>query len=164
MALCSIQVNVNGTNYQSVVEPRLSLADFLRHELGLTGTHVGCEHGVCGICNVLVDGRSVRACLLLAVQVDGQSVETVEGLAEGEKLHPIQQAFMDEQGLQCGFCTPGFIMSLKELLDCNPSPSEDEIKDVLGGSICRCTGYAGILRAVQSAVAKMGGGQPSSAD
>ena len=164
MALCSIQVNVNGTDYQSSVEPRLSLADFLRHELGLTGTHVGCEHGVCGICNVLVDGQSVRACLLLAVQVDGRSVETVEGLAEGEKLHPIQEAFMDEQGLQCGFCTPGFIMSLKELLDRNPNPSEDEIKDVLGGSICRCTGYAGILRAVQSAAAKMGGGQPSSAD
>ena len=164
MALCSIQVNVNGTDYQSSVEPRLSLADFLRHELGLTGTHVGCEHGVCGICNVLVDGQSVRACLLLAVQVDGRSVETVEGLAEGEKLHPIQEAFMDEQGLQCGFCTPGFIMSLKELLDRNPNPSEDEIKDVLGGSICRCTGYAGILRAVQSAVAKMGGGHPSSTD
>ena len=155
MALCSIQVNVNGTNYQSVVEPRLSLADFLRHELGLTGTHVGCEHGVCGICNVLVDGRSVRACLLLAVQVDGQSVETVEGLAEGEKLHPIQQAFMDEQGLQCGFCTPGMVMSAVDLLKKNKDPNEQEIRDWLEGNICRCTGYQGIVAAVKDAASKM---------
>ena len=161
---CQIRVSVNGEEHDAVVDPRLSLADFLRHDLGLTGTHLGCEHGVCGICNVLVDGLSVRSCLILAVQVDGHAVETVEGLAEGEKLHPIQEAFMDEHGLQCGFCTPGFMMSLKELLDHNPNPTDDEIKDVLGGSICRCTGYAGILRAVHAAVAKMGGGRPSHPD
>ena len=153
-----VRVRVNGEEYDAVVDPRLTLADFLRQELGLTGTHVGCEHGVCGVCNVLVDGRSVRSCLMLAVQVDGLEVETVESLAEGEKLHPIQEAFMDEHGLQCGFCTPGFMMSIKELLDRNPSPGDDEIMDVLGGSICRCTGYTGILRAVHSAAAKMGGG------
>ena len=161
---CQIRVSVNGEEHDAVVDPRLSLADFLRHDLGLTCTHLGCEHGVCGICNVLVDGLSVRSCLILAVQVDGHAVETVEGLAEGEKLHPIQEAFMDEHGLQCGFCTPGFMMSLKELLDHNPNPTDDEIKDVLGGSICRCTGYAGILRAVHAAVAKMGGGRPSHPD
>ena len=161
---CQIRVSVNGEEHDAGVDPRLSLADFLRHDLGLTGTHLGCEHGVCGICNVLVDGLSVRSCLILAVQVDGRAVETVEGLAEGEKLHPIQEAFMDEHGLQCGFCTPGFMMSLKELLDHNPNPTDDEIKDVLGGSICRCTGYAGILRAVHAAVAKMGGGRPSHPD
>jgi carbon-monoxide dehydrogenase small subunit len=151
-----IRVRVNGEELDAVVEPRLSLADFLRQDLGLTGTHVGCEHGVCGICNVIVDGRSVRSCLMLAVQVDGRSVETVEGLAEGEKLHPIQEAFIEEHGLQCGFCTPGFMMSIKELLDRNPKPSEEEIMDVLGGSLCRCTGYRAILRAVHNAIAKLG--------
>lgn len=151
-----IRVRVNGEELDAVVEPRLSLADFLRQDLGLTGTHVGCEHGVCGICNVIVDGRSVRSCLMLAVQVDGRSVETVEGLAQGEKLHPIQEAFIEEHGLQCGFCTPGFMMSIKELLDRNPKPSEEEIMDVLGGSLCRCTGYRAILRAVHNAIAKLG--------
>jgi len=153
-----IRVRINGEDVDAVIEPRLSLADFLRQDLGLTGTHVGCEHGVCGICNVLVDGRSVRSCLMLAVQVDGRSVETVESLAEGEKLHPIQEAFMEEHGLQCGFCTPGFMMSIKELLDRNPRPSDDEIMDVLGGSLCRCTGYRTILRAVHNAAAKLGAG------
>lgn len=153
-----IRVRINGEAVDAVVEPRLSLADFLRQDLGLTGTHVGCEHGVCGICNVLVDGRSVRSCLMLAVQVDGRSVETVESLAEGEKLHPIQEAFMEEHGLQCGFCTPGFMMSIKELLDRNPRPSDDEIMDVLGGSLCRCTGYRTILAAVHNAAAKLGAG------
>ncbi len=151
-----IRVRVNGKELDAVVEPRLSLADFLRQDLGLTGTHVGCEHGVCGICNVIVDGRSVRSCLMLAVQVDGRSVETVEGLAQDDKLHPIQEAFIEEHGLQCGFCTPGFMMSIKELLDRNPKPSEDEIMDVLGGSLCRCTGYRAILRSVHNAIAKLG--------
>lgn len=151
-----IRVRVNGRELDAVVEPRLSLADFLRQDLGLTGTHVGCEHGVCGICNVIVDGRSVRSCLMLAVQVDGRSVETVEGLARDEKLHPIQEAFIEEHGLQCGFCTPGFMMSIKELLDRNPKPSEDEIMDMLGGSLCRCTGYRAILRSVHNAIAKLG--------
>ena len=153
----TIRVRVNGEQHERSVDPRTTLADFLRHELGLTGTHVGCEHGVCGICNVLVDGRSVRSCLMLAVQTDGHEVETIEGLAEGEKLHPIQQAFMEERGLQCGFCTPGFVMSIKELLDRNPSPSDEEILDVIGGSLCRCTGYRAILRAVHNAAAKLGG-------
>ena len=157
-AVRQIRVCVNGEHHDAVIDPRLSLADFLRQELGLTGTHVGCEHGVCGVCNVLVDGLSVRSCLMLAVQADGLEVETVESLAEGEKLHPIQEAFMEEHGLQCGFCTPGFMMSIKELLDRNPSPSDEEIMDVLGGSICRCTGYRAILRAVHKAAAKLGGG------
>ena len=154
----ALRVRVNGVEHETIVDPRITLADFLRQDLGLTGTHVGCEHGVCGICNVLVEGRAVRSCLMLAVQVDGRSVETVESLAEGEKLHPIQEAFIEEHGLQCGFCTPGFMMSIKELLDRNPNPSEDEIMDTLGGSICRCTGYQAILRAVQRAAAKLGAG------
>jgi carbon-monoxide dehydrogenase small subunit len=157
-AFRTIRVRVNGEDHDAVVDPRLTLADFLRHDLGLTGTHVGCEHGVCGICNVLVDGRSVRSCLMLACQADGRSVETVESLAEGDKLHPIQEAFMEEHGLQCGFCTPGFVMSIKELLDRNPRPTDEEILDVLGGSICRCTGYRAILRAVHNAAAKLGAG------
>jgi carbon-monoxide dehydrogenase small subunit len=152
-----IRVTVNGVDHDAVIDPRTSLADFLRGDLGLTGTHVGCEHGVCGVCNVLVDGRSVRSCLMLAVQADGHEVRTVEGLAEGEKLHPIQEAFMEENGLQCGFCTPGFVMSICELLERNPDPSDAEIMDVIGGSICRCTGYHSIVRAVRTAAARLGG-------
>jgi carbon-monoxide dehydrogenase small subunit len=152
-----IRIKVNDVDHDAVIDPRTSLADFLRGELGLTGTHVGCEHGVCGVCNVLVDGLSVRSCLMLAVQADGREVRTVEGLAEGEKLHPIQEAFREEHGLQCGFCTPGFMMSICELLERNPDPSEDEIMDVIGGSICRCTGYHTIVRAVRTAAIKLGG-------
>ncbi|MBW2386239.1 MAG: (2Fe-2S)-binding protein [Deltaproteobacteria bacterium] len=152
-----IRVKVNDVDHDAVIDPRTSLADFLRGELGLTGTHVGCEHGVCGVCNVLVDGRSVRSCLMLAVQADGRDVRTVEGLADGEKLHPIQEAFMEEYGLQCGFCTPGFMMSICELLERNPDPSDEEIMEVIGGSICRCTGYDSILRSVRTAAAKLGG-------
>jgi len=151
-----IRVTVNGAIHDAVIDPRTTLVDFLRAELSLTGTHVGCEHGVCGVCNVLLDGKAVRSCLTLAVQADGREVMTVEGLAEGEKLHPIQQAFMEEHGLQCGFCTAGFMMAIHELLTHNPSPTDEEIKDVLGGQICRCTGYTGILRAVHNAMAKMG--------
>jgi carbon-monoxide dehydrogenase small subunit len=151
-----IDLTVNGEARAAVVEPRRTLADVLRGELGLTGTHVGCEHGVCGACTVLVDGRATRSCLVLAVQVEGAEITTVEGLAGPEgQLHPIQQAFADEHGLQCGFCTPGFLMATYELLEADPDPSEEEILEVLGGQLCRCTGYQGILRAVHLAAATM---------
>jgi carbon-monoxide dehydrogenase small subunit len=151
----SIRVTVNGVTHEALVEPRLTLVDFLRQELALTGTHVGCEHGVCGACTILVNGQSMRSCLMLAVQADVSEITTVESLATDGELHPIQQAFMEEHGLQCGFCTPGFLMSVLELLRENPSPSDEEIKDVLGGQICRCTGYQSILRAVHVAAAKL---------
>jgi aerobic-type carbon monoxide dehydrogenase small subunit (CoxS/CutS family) len=151
----TVRMKVNGVTHESDVEPRTTLVDFLRGPLALTGTHVGCEHGVCGACTILVDGRSARSCLMLAVQADGTEITTVEGLATPEGLHPIQQAFIEEHGLQCGFCTPGFLMSLVELLNENPDPSDDEIKDVLGGQICRCTGYQSILKSVHSAIAKL---------
>ena len=150
-----VRVTVNGVSQEASVEPRTTLADFLREGLGLGGTHLGCEHGVCGICTVLLDGKATRSCLTLAVQADRREVMTVEGLASDGELHPIQQAFMEEHGLQCGFCTPGFLMTLCELLRDNPRPSDDEIKDVLGGQLCRCTGYQSILRAVHSAAAKL---------
>ena len=151
-----VRVTVNGQVHESTVEARLTLADFLRGELNLTGTHLGCEHGVCGACTVLVDGKAVRSCLLLAVQADGADIMTIEGLSTPEgRLHPIQQAFSDEHALQCGFCTPGFLMAVYELLDQNPDPSEEEMRDVLGGQLCRCTGYQGILRAVHVAAAKL---------
>ncbi len=152
-------LTVNGEKYESEVEPRLSLVDFLRGTLALTGTHVGCEHGVCGACTVLLDGRAVRSCLMLAVQADGHDLQTVEGLANEGELHPIQEAFVEEHGLQCGFCTPGFIMTVHELLGQNPDPSEDEIREALGGQICRCTGYQSILRSVRAASAKLRSGQ-----
>jgi carbon-monoxide dehydrogenase small subunit len=156
MSTRSIRVTVNGQAHEATVDARLTLADLLRDELGLTGTHVGCEHGVCGACTVLVDGQAARACLVLAVQVDGADVTTVEGLAGPEgQLHPIQQAFTDEHALQCGFCTPGFLLAIHELLADRPTPTEDEIRDVLGGQLCRCTGYQGILRAVQVAAVEL---------
>ncbi|MBW2286707.1 MAG: (2Fe-2S)-binding protein [Deltaproteobacteria bacterium] len=151
----TVRMKVNGVTHESEVEPRTTLVDFLRGPLALTGTHVGCEHGVCGACTILVDGRTARSCLMLAVQADGAEITTVEGLATPEGLHPIQQAFIEEHGLQCGFCTPGFLMSLVELLSENPDPSDAEIKDVLGGQICRCTGYQSILKSVHSAIAKL---------
>ena len=150
-----IQLTVNGVTHEGLVEPRLTLADFLRGELGLVGTHVGCEHGVCGACTVLLDGKTVRACLMLAVQADGAQLTTVEGLDEDGRLHPIQEAFREEHGLQCGFCTPGFLLTVYELLEDSPEPSEDEIMDALGGQICRCTGYQPILAAVRLAAAKL---------
>ena len=159
-----VRLTVNGVVHETQVEPRTTLADFLRADLGLTGTHLGCEHGVCGICTILVDGRAVRSCLMLAVQADGSNLMTVEGLAAPDgKLHPIQQSFVEEHGLQCGFCTPGFLIAIYELLENNPSPSEAEILDVLGGQLCRCTGYQSILRAVQSAAAKLGAARSASA-
>jgi len=153
----AIAVTVNDRTYQREVEPRLLLSDFLRHELGLTGTHVGCEHGVCGSCTIQVDGQPVRSCLMLAVQVDGLEVQTVEGLAaDPEQLHPLQQAFRDQafrdaHALQCGFCTPGILLSMLPFLDENPDPTEDEIRHALSGNLCRCTGYQHIVDAVQLA-------------
>ena len=155
--LHTVRVTVNGVAYERQVEPRLSLGDFLRQELRLGGTHIGCEHGVCGACSVLLDGKSVRACLMLAVQVDGLELTTIEGLRDRQTgaLHPVQQAFVEEHGMQCGFCTPGFVISTMELLGDNPNPSDDEIKDVLGGNLCRCTGYETILRSVRLAAARV---------
>lgn len=149
-----ISVNVNGTLYERAVEPRLLLSDFLRHELELTGTHVGCEHGVCGACTVLLDGDAVRSCLLFAVQVDGHDLVTVEGLApdaSSDRLHPLQEAFREAHGLQCGFCTPGFLMTLVAFLEENPHPSEREIREVISGHLCRCTGYQSIVEATKIA-------------
>ncbi len=149
------RMNVNGKSYARVVDARLTLADFLRHEINLTGTHLGCEHGVCGACTVLVDGRSTRSCLMFAVQANGCEVTTVEGLASGGKLSVLQQAFIDNHGLQCGFCTPGMLMTLTELLRENPQPSEQEVREALTGNLCRCTGYAGIVAAVLDAAARL---------
>lgn len=147
-----ITVTVNEHSYQEEVEPRLLLSDFLRHSLGLTGTHVGCEHGVCGACTVLLEGEPVRSCLLFAVQADGHSVTTVEGLAESqEDLHPIQRGFWEAHGLQCGFCTPGILMTLVPFLESNPRPEEAQIREALSGNLCRCTGYQNIVEAVKLA-------------
>jgi len=148
----AIRVSVNGRDYAAQVPARLLLSDFLRHQLGLTGTHVGCEHGVCGACTVLLDGAAVRSCLLLAVQVDGARITTVEGLApDGERLHPVQEAFREAHGLQCGFCTPGFLLSVVELLRDVPHPDDATIRRALAGTLCRCTGYQNIVRAVRRA-------------
>jgi len=151
----TVRLTVNGEVHEATVEPRMTLADFLRGELGLVGTHVGCEHGVCGACTVLLEGKAVRACLMLAVQADGARILTVDGLAKDGKLHPIQEAFLEAHGLQCGFCTPGFLMALCELFDERLDPSDEEIMDVLGGQICRCTGYQSILAAVRLAATKL---------
>ncbi|HFQ94851.1 MAG TPA: (2Fe-2S)-binding protein [Anaerolineae bacterium] len=144
----SISVTINGKEYQRDVEARLLLSDFLRHELGLTGTHVGCEHGVCGACTILLDGLPVRSCLLFAVQVNGRTLTTVEGLAENQdNLHPLQEAFHEAHGLQCGFCTPGFLMTLVPFLEENPHPTEAEVREAISGNLCRCTGYQHIVDA-----------------
>ena len=156
--LKSIQIQVNGTHQHRLVEPRTSLVDFIRDELGLTGTHVGCEHGVCGACTVLVDGRSARACLMLAVQVDGCEILTIEGIANADgSLHPLQDAFQRHHALQCGFCTPGMLTTLMELLADNPSPTEEDVKITISGNLCRCTGYAGIVKAALDAAAVLRG-------
>jgi carbon-monoxide dehydrogenase small subunit len=147
----SVSVMVNGVPRSAVVEARRSLADFLRHDLGLTGTHVGCEHGVCGACTVLLDGRSVRACLMLAAQADGAQIVTVEGLAENGRLGPLQQAFWENQGLQCGFCTPGMLIVGHRLLLENPAPTAAEVREAISGNICRCTGYQDIVASVLAA-------------
>ncbi|MBC7342841.1 MAG: (2Fe-2S)-binding protein [Clostridia bacterium] len=150
-----IRVTVNGVTYERDVDVRLLLSDFIRQELGLTGTHVGCEEGVCGACSVILDGKLVRSCLMFAVQADGCQITTVEGIAQGpDNLHPIQEALIENHGVQCGFCTPGVVVSMYSFLKENPEPSEEEIREALAGNICRCTGYAGIVRAVKSASRK----------
>jgi len=149
-----ITVTVNGVAQSAAVPPRRLLVDFLREDLGLTGTHVGCEHGVCGTCTVLLNGESVRACLMFAVQANGGEILTVEGLGQGGQLHPLQEAFREAQGLQCGFCTPGMLLISYELLQHNPSPSEHEIREAISANLCRCTGYQGIVEAVQIAAAR----------
>jgi carbon-monoxide dehydrogenase small subunit len=149
--LFTVTVTVNGTRHERAVEPRLLLSDFLRHDLGLTGTHVGCEHGVCGACTVLFDGAPVRSCLMFAVQANGHEITTVEGLGTPENLHPLQEAFWEAHGVQCGFCTPGFLMTLVPFLEQNPDPTEEEIREAISGNLCRCTGYQNIVDAVKLA-------------
>ena len=153
-ATMQIRITVNGEERGGATEPRQTLADFLRDELDLTGTHLGCEHGVCGACTVLVAGRPARSCLMLAVEADGANVTTVEGIGSPERLHPVQQAMMEEHALQCGFCTPGFVVLLYDLLEKKPDATEADIRDQLGGNVCRCTGYQNILNAAHRAVAR----------
>ena len=153
--LFQLSITVNDTEYQRSVEPRILLSDFLRHDLGLTGTHVGCEHGVCGACTILFDSHPVRSCLMFAVQADGHHIQTVEGLGSPDNLHVIQKAFWDAHGLQCGFCTPGILMTLVPFLENNPDPDEAAIRQAISGNICRCTGYQNIVDAVKLAAESM---------
>jgi len=150
-----VRLTVNGEAHQGLAEPRRLLVDFLRHELGLLGTHVGCEQGVCGACTIRLDGEIVRSCLMLAVQANGAALETVEGMAPAAGLHPIQAAFHEHHALQCGFCTPGFLLSVQSLLEVNPDPDEREIREYLSGNVCRCTGYSGIVEAVKDAAQRL---------
>ena len=153
--MAEVEVVVNGEARRAVVEPRLPLADPLRENLGLTGTHLGCEHGVCGACTVLFNGEAARSCIMLAVQAHGASITTIEGLADGEKLHPLQQAFHEHHGLQCGFCTPGMLIAALDFLRVNPSPTETEVREALSAVLCRCTGYQNIIKAVRAAAQEM---------
>ena len=146
----SISLTVNGTEQNAKAEPRMSLADFLRERLGLTGTHIGCEHGVCGVCTVICDGMAVRSCLMFAVQADKKEIRTIEGLADGDTMHPLQTLFSEQRALQCGFCTPGMLMTAVDLVDNNPSITPPEIKAGMSAVLCRCTGYEGILKAVEA--------------
>jgi carbon-monoxide dehydrogenase small subunit len=150
-----VSLEVNGTRFEGEVEPRKTLADFLREDVGFTGVNLGCEHGMCGACSVLLDGAVVRSCILLAVQAEGSKVTTIEGLAQGEKLHPIQQSFLDHHALQCGFCTPGMVLAAVDLLGRCPRPTETQIREALSGNLCMCTGYVNIVRAVGAAAEKM---------
>ncbi len=155
-----ITVTINGESFTREVETRLTLADFIRHECDLTGTHLGCEHGVCGACTILLDGLSARSCLMLAVQADGHELLTVEGIAPNDdELHPLQQAFQDNHGLQCGFCTPGMLTTLLEFLGDNPSPTERDVREAIAGNLCRCTGYQGIVDAALDAAGRLKGTQ-----
>jgi carbon-monoxide dehydrogenase small subunit len=151
----TITVTVNGTAYTREAPVRITLADFIRYDLGLTGTHLGCEHGVCGTCTVLLNGASIRSCITLAVQADGASIDTVEGLAQGGELHPLQDEFSAKQGLQCGYCTPGMLMRAREILAENPDPAPDQVREAIASNLCRCTGYQFITEAVISAAARM---------
>ena len=153
----TIKMTVNGAAREGQAAPRKLLVDFLRQDLGLTGTHVGCEHGVCGACTILVNGEAIRSCLMLAVQADGAELLTVEGLARDGRLHPLQEAFRDHHALQCGFCTPGMLLAAYDFLQMNPTPSEAEIREALAAVLCRCTGYQGIVRAVQAAAERLRG-------
>jgi len=154
--LLPISLTVNGQTYDSEVEPRMLLSDFLRHQLFLTGTHVGCEHGVCGSCTILFNDLPVRSCLMFAIQADGHTITTVEGLGQDlDNLHPLQESFREAHGLQCGFCTPGFLMTLLPFLEENPDPTEQEIREAISGNLCRCTGYQHIVEAVSLAASKM---------
>ncbi|MHB0988761.1 MAG: (2Fe-2S)-binding protein [Bellilinea sp.] len=153
--LVKINVTVNGVAYEREVEPRLLLSDFIRHDLKLTGTHIGCEHGLCGACTILFDGQSVRSCIMFAVMADGHKIETVESLGTPEHLHPLQEAFMEKHALQCGFCTPGFLMTLVDYLGDNKNPTDEEIREAIDGNFCRCTGYENIVEAVKLAAKKM---------
>jgi len=157
-----IGLNANGVRHEINVEPRWLLVDVIREVLGLTGTHIGCEHGVCGTCTVLVNGETARSCLMLAVGADGAEILTVEGLSRGDRLHPLQEAFREAQGLQCGFCTPGMLMLAHELLRDNPAPSEQEIREAISANLCRCTGYQGIVEAVRLAAARQATAGPAS--
>jgi len=150
-----INVTVNGTQYEREVEPRLLLSDFIRKDLGLTGTHVGCEHGLCGACTILMDGQAVRSCTHFAVMADGADIKTVESLGTEDNLHPLQEAFMEKHALQCGFCTPGFLMTAVEYLEGNPNPTDEEAREAIDGNFCRCTGYENIVDAVKLAAKKM---------
>lgn len=161
--LTTVELIINGRRVQKSVEPRMLLSDFIRHELDLTGTHVGCEQGVCGACTILFDGQPVRSCIMLAIQVNGHEIKTVEGLAapktaNGQELHPLQEAFWEAHGLQCGFCTPGFLMTLVSYLERNPDPTEMEIREALSGNLCRCTGYQNIIKAAELAARNISGG------
>jgi len=153
--LVEIKLTVNGAGHEGRAEPRKLLVDFLREDLGLTGTHAGCEHGICGACTVMVNGEAARSCIMLAVQANGAEIRTIEGLAEDGKLHPLQEAFHREHGLQCGFCTPGMLIAALDFLRTNPSPTEEEIREAMSAVICRCTGYRNIVRAVAAAAEKM---------
>jgi carbon-monoxide dehydrogenase small subunit len=151
----NITLTINGKDHAISVEPRRTLADAIREDCGQTGTHIGCEHGVCGACTVIVDSAPVRSCLMFAVQADGKNIRTVEGLADGDRLHPMQQAFMDNHGLQCGFCTPGFLMLAVGVLEREPDISDEDLIDVLSSNLCRCTGYQNIIKSVRAAAAEM---------
>jgi aerobic-type carbon monoxide dehydrogenase small subunit (CoxS/CutS family) len=153
--LVDIKLTVNGTNHEGRAEPRKLLVDFLREDLGLTGTHSGCEHGICGVCTVLFNGEAVRSCIMVAVQAEGAEITTIEGLAKDGNFHPLQEAFHREHGLQCGFCTPGMLITALDFLRINPSPSEEEVREAMSAVICRCTGYRNIVRAVVAAAEMM---------
>jgi carbon-monoxide dehydrogenase small subunit len=157
--LFPVSVKINGQVYERQVEARMLLSDFLRHEIGLLGTHVGCEHGICGACTILFDGEAVRSCLMFAVQASGHEIQTVESLGTPEKMHPLQEAFTEKHALQCGFCTPGFLMTLVPFLEQHPHPTDEEVREAIDGNICRCTGYEKIIEAAQEASKKMAAGK-----